>query len=81
MGWYREKAAEIFALVVFVCDGLLEIKEENTSRAAKFLRMSKELTMELQLVLSHRVVGSGAQNIPGPQREQAFKELTRKLLQ
>ena len=29
LGWFDEMAAEIFALVVFLCDGLLEIKEEN----------------------------------------------------
>ena len=81
LGCFDEMAAEIFALVVFLCDGLLEIKEENMTGAARFFRMAKRLPMELQMVLCHRVVGSAGENIPGEQRELAFKELARKLLQ
>ena len=62
-------AAEVFALVVFLCDGLLKIKEENMSGAARFFRMAKELPLELQMVLCHRVVGSMRMNIPGKQSE------------
>jgi hypothetical protein len=58
---------------------LLEIKEEKVSGAARFFSIAKELPMELQMVLCHRVVGSMRMNIPGEQRELAFRELTQKL--
>jgi hypothetical protein len=48
---------------------------------ARFFKIMKELPMELQMVLCHRVVGSVGGNIPGTQRELAFKLLARKLLQ
>jgi hypothetical protein len=79
LGCLEEMAAEIFALAVFLCDGLLELKEENRAGAARFFRMAKKLPMELQMVLCHRVVGSAGGNIPGEQREVAFKELTRRI--
>lgn len=83
LGWF-EVSAEMFALVVLLCDGLLKIKEENltgATGATRFFRMAKEMPMELQMVFCHRVVGSTGENIPGEQRELAFKELARKLLQ
>ena len=79
LSWFGEEA-EIFALVVFLCDGLLEIREGNTTGAARFLKMAKKLPMELQIVLCHRVVGSMRMSISGEQRELAFKQLARKLL-
>ena len=36
--------------------------------------------MELQTILYHRVVGSMRVNIPGEEREMAFKQLARQLL-
>ena len=77
--WFGEEA-EFFALVIFLSDGLLEIKAETRSEAARFFRMARELPMELQMVLCHRVVGSMRMNIPGEQRELAFKQLARQLL-
>ena len=34
----------MFALVIFVCDGLLDIKEENVNQTARFFRMAKDLS-------------------------------------
>ena len=36
LGWYNELAAEMFAMVVFVSDGLLKIKDTTPSPAARF---------------------------------------------
>ena len=36
LGWYDEAAAEMFALVVFVSDGLLQINDTPPSPAARF---------------------------------------------
>jgi len=78
LGWYDEAAAEIFGLVVFLCDGLLEIKgnvedEEDSVKIMEFFRITSQLPMERQMVLCHRVVGSMKNNIAGEVREAAFK--------
>lgn len=80
LGWFGEEA-ELFALIIFLSDGLLEIRENNMAGAARFFRMAKDLPLELQMVLCHRVVGSTGENIPGEQSELAFKELARRILQ
>ena len=79
LGWLGEEEAKIFALVIFLCDGLLEIKGKNTSEAARFFRVIERLPMELQIVLCCRVVGSMRMNISGEQREDAFKNLAKEL--
>jgi hypothetical protein len=68
LGRFEEMAAEMFALVVFPCDGLLEIKEENSTGAGRFFRMAKLLPIEVQMILCFRVVGSAYENIPAEQR-------------
>jgi hypothetical protein len=77
--WFGEEA-EFFALVIFLSDGLLEIKVETSGEAARFFRMARKVPMELQVVLCYRVVGSMRMNIPGEEREAAFKQLARQLL-
>ena len=81
LGWFDEMAAENFALVVFLCDGLLRIKGENMTAAARFFRVAKELPMELQMILCYRVVESNWENIPPKEMELAFRELASKVLQ
>jgi hypothetical protein len=78
LGWLQEKAAEFFAMVVFLCDGLLEIKRKG--KAARFFSMTQRLPMELQMVLCHRVVGSAGENISVEQSESAFMKLAKKEL-
>lgn len=81
LGWYDEMAAEGFALVVFLSDGLLDIKSELMSlgAAARFFSMARRLPMELQMILCHRLVGSMGTNIPVEQREAAFGRLAKKV--
>ena len=80
LGWYDEGAAEMFALVVFVSDGLLQIKDTTPSPAARFFSIVVQLPLELQMVLCYRLVGSGKEIISGKESEVAFKELARRLL-
>jgi len=110
LGWYDDLAAEMFALVVFVSDGLLQVTQGNQptlTLAARFLsiafrklsrkshnpnpkppdfgslrffRIATRLPLDLQMVLCHRVVGSGKEIIPGKDSEVAFKELAKTLL-
>ena len=76
-----ELAAEMFALVVFVSDGLLQIKDTATpSPAANYFNIARRLPLELQMVLCRRQVGSAKEIIPGKDSEVAFKRLARKLL-
>jgi len=80
LGWYDLAAAEMFALVVFVSDGLQQVNDTTTpSPAARFFTIAAQLPLELQMVLCFRQVGSGKEIIPGKESEVAFKELARKL--
>jgi len=81
IGWYDEAAAEVFALVVFVSDGLLQIKDTKiTTPAARFFSIAAQLPLELQMVLCYRVVESAKEIIPGQESEVAFKSLAKSLL-
>jgi len=81
LGWYNEAAAEMFALVVFVSGGLLQIKDTTTpSPAVRYFNIARRLPLELQMMLCYRMVGSGKEIIPGKESEVAFKELARRLM-
>jgi len=72
-------AAEVFALVVFVSDGLLKIKDTTTATpAARFFSLARRLPLELQMVLCHLVMGSSKETIPGKESEAAFRELAKR---
>jgi len=79
LGWYDEAAAEMFALVVFVSDGLLQVKDTTPSPAARFFSIASQLPLELQMVLCHRLMGSAKEIIPGQDSEVAFKNLAMSL--
>ena len=79
LGWYDEAAAEMFALVVFVSDGLLQVNETTLTPAARFFEMARRLPLELQMMLCYRVMGSDKEIIHGIESEVAFKELARRL--
>jgi len=80
INWYDKSAAEMFALVVFVSDGLLQIKDSTTpTPAAKFFWIAMQLPLELQMVLYHRVMRSVKEIIPGKDIEVAFKLVTESL--
>lgn len=85
IGWYHpndSKAATIFAMIIFICDGLLQAKkgENSASPASRFFEISSKLPMELQIILCHRVIGSMSESIHGIAREKAFEALAKKLL-
>ena len=79
VGWYDDLAAEMFALVVFVSDGLLQVTQGNqptSTLAARFFTIATQLPLDLQMVLCHRVVGSGKEIIPGkvPLRKPKYRQ-------
>ena len=80
LGLIDELAAEVFALVVFVSDGLLQIKDTTTTTpAARFFSIAARLPLELQMVLCFRQMGSAKEIIPGKESEMAFKELAKRI--
>ena len=79
LGLLDDLAAEMFALVVFVSDGLLQIKDTAQTPEARFFNVVGHLPLELQMVLCFRLVGSGKEIIPGKDSEVAFKELAKRL--
>ena len=73
-------AAEVFALTVFLCDDLLQLKPTLTttitaSAASCFFTIASKFPMELQMILCHRAVGSMKQNILHQDSEATFKSL------
>ena len=81
LGLLDDLAAEMFALVVFVSDGLLQIKDTTiTTPAARYFSIAPQLPLELQMILCHRQVGSAKEIIPGKDSEAAFKELAKRFL-
>ena len=86
LGLKDEIAAEVFAEVVFLCDGLLEYKADEVGVDAKRTRFFKiasqlplqsrtRLSKELQMVLCNRVADSPASNIRVQMSELAFRSL------
>jgi len=81
IGWYDGAAAEVFALVVFVSDGLLQINETTTATpAARFFSIARRLPLELQMIVCYLVVGSAKETIPNKESEVAFKSLAGSIL-
>ena len=82
----RLLAADLFALVVFICDNLLalttsavklEEKEREMAEAKRFFKMVVRLPMELQMVVCHHVYGSHGDSILSKESEAAFRALAR----
>jgi hypothetical protein len=75
--------AQLFVLVVFLCDGLLRLREEGPwterqHRSLRFFGIVRRLPMELQMTISHRVHGSRDSDIVlTKDSEPAFKALAR----
>ena len=80
LGWYTKEAAEVFALLVFLSDGLLELRPKTRRNpAARVFRIARRLPLELQMILSYRIVGSAKEVVRGKDSEEAFKDLATRL--
>ena len=77
------EAAEIFGVVVFFCDGLLQQVAAVNDLAPtlrnwkRFLDIGKRLPMEIQMLLCRRLAGLRGDLIPLASREEAFKYTAR----
>jgi len=84
LGCRDELAAEVFALVVFVSDGLLEVRRRTQNKKtlpnrARFFRITGLLPLELQMILCYRLVGSAKEVILGKVSEAAFRDLAQRI--
>ena len=70
LGFVDKLAAEMFALVFFVSDGLLQVRDTTPSPAARFFQIATQLPLELQMVLCYRVVGSAKEIIQAQDSEE-----------
>jgi ankyrin repeat protein len=80
-------SAELFALMVFLCDDLLKVRTpaatslsvSNHLPAVRFFNIATKLPMELQMVLCYRLFGSSKENIISNDSEIAFRSLAKSL--
>jgi len=80
LGYLDELAAEVFALVVFVSDGLLRVNDQSTALpTTRFFAIAAQLPLELQMVLCFHQVGSAKEIIPSKESEAAFKWLAKRI--
>jgi len=78
-----ELAADMFAMIIFLCDGILKLKpnsltntRRNENGAARFFLLASKLPMELQMILCRRVLGSNKDMILTKHSEISFAYLT-----
>jgi len=78
--YYDELASEVFALVVFLSEGLLRARSHlvppRLRNIRRFFCIASQLPLELQMLLCHRVVRSGRNIISTLQVELALVKLT-----
>jgi len=84
LGVVETLVARVFAVVIFVSDGLLQVRKSNDlqakSGAERFILTATRLPMELQMILCHRVYGSMRDNVRIRESEPAFRHLAKELV-
>ena len=83
LGIPEAQSAELFSLVIFLCDGLVRIGTVvgSDNQAARFFSIAERLPIELQMILCNRVAGLTKDSIPSKDSEPAFKHSARVLSQ
>jgi len=75
-------AVGFFAVVIFLCDGLLQLKPNSAADVTpktRFLAMACRLPMELQMILCHYAAESARDSIQAKDSEIAFQFLAKAL--
>jgi hypothetical protein len=81
IGWYHETAAETFALVIFFCEKLLEVKdEEKNLNTRRFFRLLAKLPIELQMSICYKHAGIMRDVIKSEETDKAFRHLAMRYL-
>jgi hypothetical protein len=76
----RDSFADFFAIVIFLSDDLLKLKEVKTEDQQKLVRFSniaRKLPLDIQMLLCRRVALRSGINIKAEEREIAFKALAK----
>lgn len=70
-------SADLFCSLVFLCDDYLKVRitEYLHPDTVRFLKIARQLPMELQMVLSNRMFGISRDIVPLHQSEVAFRML------
>ena len=83
----NERATDLFALTVLLCDGFLRLNQVSSflsnsvqNDSERFFSIAQKLPMELQMILCHRAVGSNQEVILSQSSEPAFQSLVQFLL-
>jgi hypothetical protein len=84
LGFADALGGDLFAMVIFVCDGLVKAKAGRTRsiprpETVRFFAIAQRLPMELQAILCYAVYSSGKERIPSKDSEAAFKSLAKKV--
>jgi len=80
-GLHAELAAQVFAVVVFLSDGLLQpvaSTGRERSNAGRFLAIASQLPLELQVILCCRTAGTSRNEIQTKDSEEGFRNLAHK---
>jgi hypothetical protein len=73
-------ARDLYALVVFLCDGLLRVQPgQERSQPGRFLTIASRLPLELQAVLCYRTFDSSKVVVASANSEAALRHLARQL--
>lgn len=78
LGIVDKHAAKLYAVLMFLCDGLVKIQGQcaNTN-ASRFFAMGSRLPLELQMVLCRRAAESSKDGISSEVAEQEFRAMAR----
>lgn len=90
LGLTDQLAADVFALIIFLCDDLLVVRqspivddEVTTNRRVtstkRLFNIVAKLPMEIQMIICYRIDGSSKCNIKTVKSEAAFRSLARSL--
>lgn len=92
LGTIEKLTADIFAIVIFLCDGLLQRTTSspagsdtttdsgvNHLNAIRFFNIVQQLPMELQMMICYRIVGSANEIVHSSMVEPSFRELASKV--
>ena len=82
LGVLDELAAGLFSIIVFLCDGLLQLTPALAADPAtsRFFNITRRLPMELQMIVCHQVYDSAKESVLSKDSEAAFKSLAKTLL-
>ena len=90
LGMTKPIASKLFGMVIFLCDGLVLVKdhsssssqeENNETKSVKFFDIVQKFPMELQMMISNFAYGINEDLIKAADREKGLRDVARSFLQ